>query len=167
MNGATAELYVARWTNTIHDEWIENLLKQRSDLSRTNLERTRRLMNSHVKGSLVSDIESLIPSLQLPDPDDRHVLAAAIHCGADAIVTFNLDDFPAAELSKYKVVARHPDEFLYDQFVCAPEEFCAAVRTHRASLKKPPLNVERFLASLERQGLSKTVTELRKFADVI
>jgi len=69
-------------------------LRNRPDLSRKQLERTRSLMNAHVRDALVDGHQSLIPALALPDPDDRHVLAAAIQCGADLIVTFNLDDFP-------------------------------------------------------------------------
>ena len=71
-------LFRARWTNQIHDEWICNVLENRADLSRERLERTRDLMNEHIFDSLVTGYEDLIPSLELPDADDRHVLAAAI-----------------------------------------------------------------------------------------
>ena len=56
--------------------------------------------------------ESLIPSLDLPDPDDRHVLAAAIVGRCDVIVPQNLKDFPANVLDRYGIDKQHPDEFL-------------------------------------------------------
>ncbi|NMM96598.1 PIN domain-containing protein [Bifidobacterium sp. DSM 109960] len=52
------------------------------------------------------------PMLELPDPDDRHVLAAALVAGADYIVTYNLKDFPPERLKRYPVSAIHPDDFL-------------------------------------------------------
>src|ERR1700722_6141619 len=81
---ALSDLFRAKWSNAIHDEWIESVLERRPDLKREQLERTRALMNSHVRGCLVEGHEPLIKTLVLPDPDDRHVVAAAIHARADA-----------------------------------------------------------------------------------
>lgn len=75
---AVADLYRAKWSDAVHEEWIRAVLKNRSDLTRAQLERTRDLMNAHARDPLVTDFERLIGVLDLPDPDDRHVLAAAI-----------------------------------------------------------------------------------------
>ena len=53
-------------------------------------------MDEHVPDCLVTGYEPLISGLSLPDADDRHVLAAAIHVGASLIITYNLSDFPAS-----------------------------------------------------------------------
>ena len=78
---AQAGLVLARWTETIHDEWTRNVLKDNPRLSAERLTRTRNLMNEAVRDCLVTGYEDLIASLSLPDPDDRHVLAAAIRAG--------------------------------------------------------------------------------------
>lgn len=105
MHLALSDLYRARWSDLIHDEWTRNVLASRPDLTQDQLNRTRQLMNAHVRDSLVTGFEYLIPSIRLPDPDDRHVAAAAIHSGASLIVTFNLKDFPAEVLKPYNLVA--------------------------------------------------------------
>jgi len=79
-------LFSAKWTDQIHDEWITNLLETRPDLE-DKLPRTHELMNQAVPDCLVTGYKSLIENLKLPDADDRHVLAAAIRAGAQAIVT--------------------------------------------------------------------------------
>lgn len=99
---ALTDLFKARWTNEIHDEWMRNVLLNRSDLTLSQLTRTKNLMNANVRDCLVTGYESLIPTLELPDPGDRHVLAAAIRCNADVIVTFNLQDFPSQCLALYR-----------------------------------------------------------------
>ena len=78
MEIAAMGLFRAKWTNKIHDEWIRNLLANRNDLSPAKLERTKRLMNEAIPDCLVADYENLIAGLDLPDEDDRHILAAAI-----------------------------------------------------------------------------------------
>ena len=78
MELAVADLYRAKWSNAVHEEWIRAVLHNRSDLTRAQLERTRDLMNAHVRDAIVTDFEELIDVLDLPDPDDRHVLAAAL-----------------------------------------------------------------------------------------
>ncbi|MDB5339112.1 MAG: hypothetical protein JWN70_4731 [Planctomycetaceae bacterium] len=165
MHLAVTDLYRAKWTDAIHDEWTRNVLRDRPDLRPEQLQRTRDLMNAHVLDSLVAGFEPLIPDITLPDPDDRHVLAAAIHCGADVIVTFNLKDFPEDVLQPYGIRAQHPDEFLTDQLQFESSAFCAAVNRHRASLKIPPKTVAEYLKTLEAQGLAQTVFRLTQFAE--
>ncbi len=163
MQLAMADLFRARWTDAIHDEWTRNLLKTRPELA-AELSRTRRLMDENVRDGLVVGYEGLIPGLVLPDRDDRHVLAAAIRCGAASIVTFNLRDFPASALAPYGIEAVHPDTFVADQVDLDEAAVCGAVKIVRARLKRPPMGVEEYLASLERQGLSETVSRLREYA---
>jgi predicted nucleic acid-binding protein len=164
---ALEDLYRAKWTDAIHDEWIESLLKVRPDLKREQLERTRALMNANVRDCLVTDYEDLIAGLSLPDPDDRHVLAAAIKSSAQAIVTFNLNDFPVAETGKYGVEAIHPDEFLICQMDLGKHSVLRAAKRHRASLKSPPKSVDDYLTTLEGVQLVQTAAELRRYRDFI
>jgi hypothetical protein len=164
MRLALTDLYRARWSNQIHDEWINAVLWNRPDLSRAQLERTRSLMNAHVRDALVDGHQPLISALELPDPDDRHALAAAIKCGADLIITFNLKDFPDHALASYGLGACHPDSFLVDQLNLDAERVCTAMRQHRASLKNPPKTVEEYLVTLEEQGLSRFSQAVRHYA---
>ena len=165
MHLAMTDLFRAKWSDMIHDEWTSNLLKNRSDLTAQQLAHTRNMMNAHVPDASVTDFEELIPSLKLPDPNDRHVLAAAIRGQADIIVTKNLKDFPASVLASYGIEAQHPDEFVVHLLDLAPEVVCEAVRLHRQSLKRPPKTVAEFLATLELQEMPRTVEALRQFAD--
>ena len=167
MHVAVTDLYRAKWTDAIHDEWIRNVLKDRPDLRPEQLQRTRELMNAHARDCLVTGYETLIDAVTLPDPNDRHVLAAGIRAGVDVIVTFNLKHFPEASLKPYGIEAQHPDEFLMFQLDLAPNIVGAAAKRHRASLKNPPKDVEEYLATLEAQGLAQTVSALRRFAELI
>lgn len=164
---ATTDLYRARWSNHIHEEWMRNVVNDHPDISLEKVARIRDLMNRHVRDCLVTGYERLIPSLKLPDPNDRHVLAAAIRCGADTIVTFNLKDFPEVALGVYGIRAKHPDDFLTNQLELAPELVCSAAKKQRSSLKNPAMTVEEFLSSLERQGIPQTVSCLRGFAQLL
>lgn len=164
---AQAGLVRARWTETIHDEWVRSVLKDNPDLSADRLARTRSLMNDAVRDCLVTGYEDLIDTLSLPDPDDRHVLAAAIRTDAEVIVTFNLKDFPAGTLAAYNVEAQHPDDFLLALFETASGPVCAAVKRQREGLRNPPNTAEELLATLESQGLVQTVARLRPFADLL
>ncbi len=157
----------ARWTETIHDEWMHNVLKNNPTLSRDRLVRTRKLMNEAVRDCLVTGFEHLEESLLLPDPNDRHVLAAAIVAKAKVIVTFNQKDFPANTLAKYRTVAVHPDDFLLSLFDAAPGPCCTVVKRQRESLCNPPKTAAEFLHTLECQGLPQTIARLRPFATLL
>ena len=167
MQLAVADLYRAKWTADIHREWIEALLEREPHRDRAALERTRELMDNHTRDCLVTGYESLIPSLNLPDPDDRHVLAAAIVGRCDVIVTQNLKDFPEAGLAPYGIETQHPDDFLLNHLNLSPGIFCSAVRKVRARLKNPPYSVAEYLDTLTRQGLVATVAELEQFSELL
>jgi hypothetical protein len=164
---AVMDLFRAKWSEDIHREWIEALLRNEPHRDRVVLQRTRDLMDRHTRDCLVTGYEPLIPALELPDLDDRHVLAAAIAGRCDVIVTKNLKDFPEATLASYGIHAQHPDEFLLSQLNLAPGMFCTAVRAIRARLIKPRVSVTEYLATLTRLELVATAAELQQFAGVI
>jgi predicted nucleic acid-binding protein len=167
MQLAVSDLFRAKWTDQIHEEWIENLLEKRPDLKRERLERTRLLMNTSVRDALVTGYEPLIAGIVLPDEDDRHVVAAAIKGHADAIVTFNLKDFPDSAIGPYGIEAIHPDDFLYSQIGLSSAAVCSAAKACRERLKSPPKSVDEYLQILESQELPQTVAALRYFRDLI
>ncbi len=167
MRLAQAGLVRARWTETIHDEWTRNVLADHPGLTAERIARTRMLMNDAVRDCLISGYEDLIDSLTLADPDDRHVVAAAIRGGAGAIVTFNLKDFPADALRPFDMQAVHPDDFLVSLFEQAAGPVCTAVKRQREALRNPPKTVEEQLATFESQGLPQFVSRLREFAELV
>lgn len=167
MHLALTDLYRARWSDLIHDEWMRNVLANRPDLSRERLEVTRAKMNHAVRDCVVTGFEHLIPSLRMPDPDDRHVVAAAIHCGASLIVTFNLKDFPSEALKPYNLLVQHPDDFIFDLLDLHPALVCEAAANHRRSLRNPPKTADEYLDTLLAQGLTQTAAVLRQWTVAI
>lgn len=157
----------ARWSRDIHEEWKRNLLLNRPDLTRAQVERTSDLMDRAIPDGLVDRYEALIAGLTLPDPDDRHVLAAAIRCGASVIVTFNQRDFPADVLVSYGVESQHPDEFAENLFDLDAAAVIAAAQRQRAQLKNPAIEVDRYLEILFRQGLVQTTKALAPYRAIL
>ena len=152
----------ARWSDDILDECFRSISKSRPDLKASALDRTRRLMTEAVADCMVTGHESLVDGLALPDPDDRHVLAAAIRAGAQSIVTFSLKDFPSETLAAYNVEAVHPDEFVYDLLDLRPSAVMSAVRDQVAALRNPPTTVRQVLDALRANGLVQSVAKLEE-----
>jgi hypothetical protein len=164
---AVTDLFRARWSADIHREWIEALLKRDPRRDRGALERTRDQMDAAIRDGLVTGYETLIPSLALPDLDDRHVLAAAIVGHCDVIVTQNLRHFPEAVLAEYEIEAQLPDDFLSNHLDLAPGVFVSAVKKVRARLKNPPFTAAEYLQNLAMVGLTSTTLELEQFIALI
>jgi hypothetical protein len=156
MHLARTDLFRARWTDRIHDEWISNLLKNRPDLQPAKLRRTRKLMNDAVLDCLITGYEPLIGSFGLPDPGDEHVLAAAVAGEADIIVTSNFKHFPARITSPLDIEIQYPDDFFVNQFTNAPELVLAAVKQQRTNMVKPPVSAKELLSVFEKIGLEKS-----------
>lgn len=159
---ARTGLLRAKWTARIHTEWINAVARARPELGRARLERVAQLMNEAVLDCLVTGFESLEEGLTaLPDPGDRHVLAAAIHCSAQEIVTFNLRHFPEAALRPYGICAIHPDEFVEHLLDLNAETVCEAVRRVRQRLSNPPRSAEEMIDNYQRNGLAISASILR------
>ena len=146
MQLTTTEMFRARWTEQIHEEWMTNLLGQRPDLERDQLDRTRAAMDRVVPDCLVTEYDPLIEGLELPDPNDRHVLAAAIRCNADAIITINLKDFPDESLKPYGIEAQQLREF-------------SSIVTRRAQLRQSMRSKKSSAGVIRWQNLTKTEQE--------
>jgi hypothetical protein len=156
---AYAGLFQARWSADIDDEWQRNLLAARPELA-AQIPRTRAIMHRAIPDALVTGYQSRIAGLSLPDPDDRHALAAAITMADDVIITFNLKDFPATALAPYGVEAQHPDAFLLSLVADMPLQVLAAARECVSRLARPPLTADSYLQILRRTGLPQTAAFL-------
>ncbi|MDX2088300.1 MAG: PIN domain-containing protein [Kofleriaceae bacterium] len=159
---AQTDLVRARWSERILDECFRSILRVRPKLNPEALQRTRDRMNGAVRDVLVAGYEGLETAVTLPDPDDRHVVAAAIKSGAQAIVTFNLKDFPASALSPWNIEAKHPDEFVLDLLDLDADVVADVVRTQVAALRSPPRSVDELLGTLRANGLPRAVEALRE-----
>ena len=165
MHLAVRLVFQPKWTARIQDEWIRSVLENRPDLRAEQLARTRANMEQWGRDWELPDGEPWLSQLSLPDPDDCHVLAAAIAGQVATIVTFNLVHFPQAVLAPHGVRAVHPDPFAGELLDAEPEAFIRAVRTHRAALKNPPKTVPEYLETLNRAGLTETVRRLAAYTD--
>lgn len=159
---ADAELYRARWTDRILDEMEKGI---RKDCERHGLpdgpDRARRTRSSMLAwpgfaDCMVSDYEVLEPSMPTPDPDDRHVVAAAAKTKASVIVTDNIKDFPGPELAKLEIDVKTVDAFVADTIDLNPGQSLSALREMRESLRKPPFSPRELIEKLRANGLNAT-----------
>ena len=168
MSMAVAGLYAAKWSIAIEQEWIRNLERSRPELA-GKLDRRRALMRDANPDWEVPEASciAVAAGLVLPDPDDAHVLAAAIAGHADCIVTANLRDFPSEILGVYGLCAIHPDDFLIAQLDLDPLRALAAFKEMRSRSKSPPLTPDEFATAFERNGLAAMAERLREAAELI
>lgn len=163
MHLGIAGLYQPKWSRCIQDEWRRNLIANRPEILPEILQNTVKMMNSALPDANVTGYKGLINDLDLPDPNDRHVLAAAIRAKAEIIVTLNHKDFPPEVLRPFEIETLHPDAFISDLFDLNHALTLEAVRRQRQSLKRPPMTVDEFLEMLLKQGLPMTVKELAHY----
>jgi hypothetical protein len=159
---ASVGLYTPKWTYQIHGEWIRNLLLNRPDLTREQLERIPEAMNNSFPDATVEGYEDLTGSIVLPDEGDRHVVAAAVLCHADVIITANLKDFPSEYLRRFGMEAQHPDYFIANLIDLDPEKGLRAFRTQVSFLKNPPKSEAEVLGTLKKVGLETTSAKLHR-----
>lgn len=166
MEIAVADLVQAKWTDQIHQEWVGNLVRKRPEIEKS-IQIVKSLMDEAVPDALVRNYETLIDGITLPDSKDRHVLAAAVKCGAQYIVTANLKDFPQDYLSQFDVKALHPDKFIERQFHSNQSVVIACAKRIRARLRNPEKNATGYLHDLTKAGLPVTARLLQDYRELI
>lgn len=161
MRLAVHEQIVVKWSEKIHEEWMTAVLRERPDLTRHQLERTRQLMDLHAGDCLVSGHEWRMENLSLPDENDRHVLAAAIEAEAEALVTWNLADFPENTLKALGIERWTPDDLLMYLLATDEDAIVKLMHEHRAVLENPSKSAAEYLETLDQQRLHRSVQILK------
>ena len=151
---AEAGLYRARWSRTILDEWRRSLLAKKPNLT-VSINAQIEAMACAFPEALVEGFEDLIGAIELPDEDDRHVVAVAIVADAEHIVTENLKDFPAEHIARYGIEAVAADDFLASTFELYPSDATAALRRMREGYETPPMTAHEFIFDLQSKGMPK------------
>jgi len=147
-----AGLFQARWTGRILDEWTRSLLDWKPHLERS-IRSQRHAMDKHFADALVTGHEKLVGTLDLPDPDDRHILATAIRRGARCTFTDNLADFPEDILDGFDIEAIAGDAFLSQIVERRASEAVAVLCTLRRLYRNPPFTPSEFILDLSAKGL--------------
>ena len=145
-------LYRPLWSQVLLDEAQDAILLVHPTIDPAGVPRRFDAMRRHFPDAMVTGWEPLESGLHLPDPDDQHVPAAAIRAGAQAIVTFNLRDFPVTILDQLDIEPIHPDDFLGHQLELAPELVLQALQEQAAATARPPLSLATLLQILGRAG---------------
>lgn len=159
-------LFRARWSQTtLHQEFERTFAKLYGDGDMAARQRAN-IGRAFPEGLVVED-PGLMASLTLPDPDDRHVLAAAIHTKAALIVTQNLKDFPPDSLTPHEIEAISTDDFLADCIDLAGIEAIAAFRRMRERFRNPQIDAEALILRIEQLGLGQTAIMLGEFRAVL
>lgn len=159
---ASENLFEPRWSAIIQDEWVRNLLRKRPDLTENQLVKAVKAMNSAFPLANVSGFQKYIPSIILPDEDDRHVVACAIQSRATKLVTFNTKDFPESILANYAIEVISPDQFITQLISLEPALCGSAFQKMHHRLKNPPIPKETLLAIFQKCGLQDTALALAK-----
>lgn len=162
VQAAVDRLVEARWTDAIRDEWIRNLTAGAPTIPAERIETTRRLMNEALPTAMVSGYEDHIPAVNLPDPNDRHVVAAGIAAGASVILTWNLRHFPAKELKKFGLRKESPDAFLSGLYDEIPDLMTASFANARQNLTKSRVSALDFIDILRNQQLVELAKRAQK-----
>jgi predicted nucleic acid-binding protein len=149
---AESGFYRPLWSARILEETSTAIRRVHPELDEARVERRLAAMSAIFEDALVNGWEQVCAGLDLPDPDDRHVLGAAIAGAAQSIVTFNVKDFPEASLAGTEVEVVHPDEFLLDQLDLFPGLAMQVLTEQAEALSNPPSDVAGVLNRLERCG---------------
>jgi len=120
-------------------------------------------MNRALPTATIGGYEEHIPRVTLPDPDDRHIVAAGIAANASLVLTWNLRHFPANELKKFGLRRMTPDAFLSGLFDKIPDPVISSLANARRNLSKTRVSASDFIDILERQKLVQVAKRVEKY----
>ena len=148
------DLYTPKWSKHIFDEWEEVMIRKGLNLS--DARKRIAVVNSAFPEALVKNYKHLIPTLNLPDQKDRHVLAAAIKSNSNYIITNNLKDFPKEIVDTFEIEVIAADDFLVNIIELYHDQAIAAFKEMVLIRKNPKMEEFEILNQLKKCGLKKT-----------
>ncbi len=158
---ADTDLFLPLWSHEILDELRDNLTPLTGEHA---ADRIIAQMGIAFPGARITGHGPLVDTMT-NDPKDRHVLAAAVHAVAGAIVTFNLSDFPAHATDPFEIDVIHPDAFLLDLLDLAPRTSLEALHRQVAGYRSPRMGLPHLAAALERCGCPQTGSDIQRRAE--
>lgn len=162
---ADAEIYRPLWSAAILDELRHSLIRR--GFAEDRIDYLLDTMTSAFEDAEVTGYEDLVGSMQTSDPDDRHVLAAAVRSEAAVIVTDNVSDFPEAATTPYEIEVKTPDEFLLDQLDLHRDTVLLTLTDQADAHRRPPHDLAGLLTRLERDGLSAFPQAVREYVAML
>jgi predicted nucleic acid-binding protein len=152
-----------RWSPTVLDELSRALVRTRPEYTPEKALRLVAAMTGALPDAWVLPPEASAITVSLPDAGDVHVVLTAHHGGCGTILTFNVDDFPAAALDQLQppLAAVHPDAFLARMLTTQPAAVISVIERVRQNLHSPPMTVAQYADSLGRSGLLQTAELVR------
>lgn len=141
------------WSAHVLQEWKDSILRVRNDIDPKKLDEIQALLAEQFPDAEVKGYEPFIEAVTLPDPDDRHVLAAAMFGRCNGIITANLKDFPIETVGTFGIEVIHPDRFIVNIIDLDEGRAIAACKRHRTSLSKSQPSADEYLESFSRCGL--------------
>ncbi len=163
---AHANLYTARWTHEIEREWTSALVARYPEASSV-IPSLLAQMREAIPDCIIVDYEPFIEGIELPDKNDRHVVAAAIRGNADAIVSMNTKDFPLSVLSKFDLELQTPDQFVLNQIMLHPPIALTAIKRMRLRWERPSFTASDMVDLFEKRHLAQTAAHLRDVLELI
>jgi hypothetical protein len=164
---ASERLFRPVWSAPILDEWQRSVQRRRPDMSETKIGSIRSLMLEHFPDAMVEGFEPVAHALTLPDPDDRHVLAAAIVGKCHGIITANLKDFPQDRVTPFQIEVVHPDDFIVNIVDIDPPKAMAACRAHRVAMTQTNPSPEDYLDRYRAANLVQAHARLNEMKDLL
>jgi predicted nucleic acid-binding protein len=150
---ADERLFRPAWSEQILAEWRRSIKRRHTDLTDEQLDAMQQLMLDQFPDGQIKGHEQLIEAIDLPDADDRHVLAAAVVGKCQGIITANTKHFPAAAVAPFTMDIVHPDDFIVNIIDLDPDRALAACRRHRKAMSKTKPSPEEYLERFETAGL--------------
>jgi predicted nucleic acid-binding protein len=151
-----------RWTDEIEREWVENAVEFHGEVERQGIEGRRDAMNRAMPHAKIAGHQRRIDSIAFADPDDAHVIAAAIEAGADFIITCDRAFLETGALSGYPFSALHPDALLSRIMERERVLFVEMIESARRSLRNTDPTLPEYVAMIEQTGLPLVAGRLRE-----
>jgi len=127
LNYAKAGGFDPVWSTRILEEWTRAAETKLTPADAARAAGDIALMKAHFRHAMAEGWEEIEDEVQLPDPSDAHVIAAARTGSAIGVITFNLRDFPMRALTPFGLSRQHPDEFLRNAWLRDGQRLQAAM----------------------------------------